>query len=139
MRNTSQNGYHIIKLEKGEEIVSSIKQFCQENKIDSGYFQAIGAVSQAKLSFYNLEKKEYTSQDFNVPLEIASLSGNIALLDRDIAIHCHSCFAKNNFSTIAGHLDQAIVSATCEIILKQLSINLTRKFGQEIGLNLLEL
>lgn len=133
------NSTYIIKLEKGEKIIASMKKFCLNEKIDSGFFQAIGAISQVKLSFYNLEKKEYSSQEFIQPLEIANLIGNIALLKGDVAIHCHACFAKKDFSTIAGHLDEAVTSATCEIILCKNSINLTRKYNEEIGLNLLEI
>ncbi len=107
---------YVLKLKMDEEIIWSILQFCQKNHISSGYFYGLGAVNQAELAFYDLKKKKYQEKIFNEPMEIGSLSGNIASLDKKLIIHCHAVLGKKDFSTISGHLKSAIVSVTAEII-----------------------
>lgn len=139
MKFLKEKKHYILKLELGEEIIDSVAVFCKKENITSGYFFGIGAVSKIKLSSYKLESKEYISQIFNEPLEIASLSGNIATLDKEIKLHCHGVFGKRDFTSVAGHLDEAIVSVTAEIIITPLDQELTRKFDSNIGLNLLDI
>ncbi|MBI4452763.1 DNA-binding protein [Candidatus Woesearchaeota archaeon] len=132
-------GTYAIRLEKGEKILNSIKSFCTENKIKCGYFFGIGAVGDAELGFYIENKKKYNFELFRQPLEIISLSGNITMLNKDIYVHCHAAFSDANMEAIAGHLKEAIVSATCEIFLVKLDSEVERKYDQETGLNLMDL
>lgn len=130
---------HIIRLKKGEELISKILEFCDRNQIDSAWFSGLGAASFAKLAFYDLVKKEYIRKEYTKPLEISALSGNAATLNGKKIIHCHAVLADENFQTFGGHLDELIVAATCEIIFSQLDIKLKRKFDENIGLNLLNI
>ena len=137
MKFINKDHSYIIALKKGEKIIQSIKKICAEQKIQAGYFNAIGAISEVDLGFYNLKLKQYTTKAFTIPLEIASMNGNISTLDEQITIHCHGVFSKKDFSTIAGHVNEAVVAATCEIFITELEININRKYNEKIGLNLL--
>ncbi len=134
MKNT-----HIFRLKKGEELVSSVLNFCQKIYIESAWFSALGAAKQSKLAFYDLNSKSFIRKNFMESLEIVSLVGNIATLDGKLVSHCHVVLSDKNMKTYGGHLDKLIVAATCEIILKPVQIKLTRKYSEEIGLNLLEI
>lgn len=139
MKQTSKDGdKFIIRLEKGEEIIESLIQFCTKNEIDSAYFHGLGAVENATISFYKLNQKEYVHREFNEPMEISNLLGNISKLDNKLIIHAHIVLAREDFSTVSGHLGRAVTSATCEIILTKLNAKLSRKFDEKIGLNLLD-
>ncbi len=133
------NNTYLIRLEKDEKIIESIKQICKDKDIKSGYLSAIGAISSATLALYLLDKKEYFTKDFSEPMEIVSLSANISRLNNEPLIHCHTVISKQDMTAIGGHLNEAIVSATCEIILTPWSSQITRSFNEEIGLNLLDI
>ncbi len=128
----------ILVLSKGDEIVSNLIEFCRKEKITSAKISGIGAVSEAHLAFYRLDKKQFHRHVFSEPLEILSLSGNIAEFEQKIASHLHIVLGRDDFSLIGGHLDRATVAATCEIVIEAFSHKLIRRHDHEIGLNLIK-
>ncbi len=129
----------LIRLEKGEEIIKSLLDFANKNNIKSGFFWGIGAVSQANLGFYKLDKKEYFDKDFNKPMEVTCLIGNLSKFNDDLTIHAHANLSDSDFNLIGGHLNSAIVAATLEIYFTEFNSDITRKFSNKIGLKLLKL
>ena len=130
---------YIIRLDKGEKILESVKNFCAKNGIKCGYFNGIGAASEAEFGFYIESKKKYNFELFRQPLEIVSLNGNITTLNGEIHVHCHAVFGDANMEAIASHLKEAVVSFTCEIFLVSLDSEAERKYDEKTGLNLIDL
>lgn len=139
MKSTQQKNSYTLVLEKGENIIKTLKKFLSQKDIKAAHFSAIGAISEVDLGFYNLDIKQYTTKKFLEPLEIASMTGNVSELDGEIIIHCHGVFSKKDFSTIGGHVNESTVAATCEVFINQLDGKLHRKHDPKIGLNLLDL
>ena len=129
----------IIRLEKGDKIIESLKKFCTENRIKLGYFTGLGAVSTATLAHYTVENKKYTEKTFSGPLEIIQLNGNITKMDGKPYLHAHIILSKKSMEAVAGHLVEGTVSATCEIVLRTLKGRVGRKRNEEIGLNLMDI
>jgi len=127
----------VIRLDKGEEIMEALRKFCYLLAIASGSFTAIGAVEKATISFFEPEKKKFSSKEFTGNYEIVSLTGNISQMRREPYLHCHVIISDNAFCVFGGHLKTAIVSTTCEIILMKLPVVVERKYNDDIGLNLL--
>lgn len=132
-----EKGY-VVRLEKGERLVEKLTEFCKEKNIHSGIFNGIGAVLEAEIGFYNLGKKVYEYKKFDQVLELASLIGNVALVDGEPSIHIHVVVSDQNLQCFGGHLKEATVGATCEIYMTDFELELARKFDSEIGLNLLD-
>lgn len=130
---------YFIRLERGEKIIESLKNFCTKNKIKCGYFSGIGALGEAELAHYIVETKKYTSKIFNQPLEIANMSGNVTTMNEEVYLHCHITLSDEKMNAIAGHLKEGMIAATCEIVLVNLKANVNRKHDEFIGLNLMEL
>ena len=130
---------YFIRLERGEKIIESLKNFCTKNKIKCGYFSGIGALNKAELAHYIVENKKYTSKILKQPLEIINMSGNITTMDKEVYLHCHITLSDEKMNAIAGHLKEGTISATCEIILVKLNAGINRKHNDFIGLNLLDL
>ena len=130
---------YFIRLEKGEKIIESLKNFCIKNKVKCGYFFGIGALGKAELAHYIVESKKYTSKAFNQPLEITNMSGNITTMNEEVYLHCHITLSDEEMNAIAGHLKEGTISATCEIVLVKLNAKISRKHDDFIGLNLLDL
>jgi len=130
---------YAIKLEKGEKIIETLKNFCIENNIFTGYLFGIGALDEAELAHYIVKNKKYNYEIFKQPLEIVSLSGNITTMSNEVYLHCHITLSDVNMEAIAGHLKEGVISATCEVILIRLNVNIERKYDENIGLNLMDL
>ncbi len=130
---------YIIRLEKGELIITSLLGLCNKEKICAGYFNGIGACSEAELAHFNLKTKEYSTKKFTGQYEITSLHGNISTLDNKSYAHAHITIAEDKFAVAGGHLKEAVISATCEIVLVALNSQIERKKDSDTGLNLINI
>ncbi len=133
----SQNNQYVLKLDRGEELVAMIKQFCATNGITGGFFVGLGATSYLKMAWYNLETKKYEEKEYDETLEIANLTGNIAFLANDLIIHVHGSFSNRNLDAIAGHVSQLVVGGACEIKFDKFDAKFSRAYDEQTGLNLL--
>lgn len=128
----------LIRLVKGEEIINTLTKLLKKETIYAAHFSGIGAVQSATLGFYNLKKKKYRWKKFK-ECEVVSLTGNVTVLNDKLFIHAHMVVSDSKFNCYGGHLKEAVVGATLEIVLERLAGKAERKFDEEIGLNLLEL
>lgn len=128
---------HIIGLLQGEEVVQSLVDFCAKKNIKAGFFQGIGGVSSAILAHYNIKTKRYRTQVFTESLEIVSLMGIIARKEGKIYVHCHGAFADRDLRMFGGHVKEAVISATGELVIRESEHELVRRPDERTGLNLL--
>ncbi len=129
----------MIRLEIGDNIIESIQKFCKENNVNLGYFHGLGAVGKVELAHYRVDNKKYSSEIIEDALEIVSLHGNITTMDNEIYLHSHIVVSNDKMQAFGGHLKEATINATCEIVLVSLKGNINRFHNEEIGLNLLDL
>lgn len=129
--------HHFFVLRRGQEVVKETLAFCVQKNISAAYFTAIGAVSSAEISYYDIQKREYLSRSFG-DVEIDAITGNIAVMDGKLVLHAHGNFSDREMKTVGGHLNRAVVSGTCEVFLVPLKESLVRKFDEDTGLNLIK-
>lgn len=127
---------YLLKLTRGERVIESLLQFAREKNIQGGLFHGIGALEDAEVGFYNLAIREYRFKHFPGILELASMTGNIALVDGNPFVHAHVVLSDDEMQAFGGHLKEAIVGVTCEIHLSVLQEPLIRIHEEEVGLNL---
>ncbi len=129
---------YIVRIDKGEEIVETLKKFCESEGIRLGSINGLGATGKAVIGYFDTVKKEYFSRELTGNFEIAPLYGNISTMNGEVYIHCHVNLGNEEFGSHAGHLNSAVVSATFEGIIDVMEGEVERKFSEEIGLNLYE-
>lgn len=130
---------YFIRFERGEKVIASLMALCEAEKIEAGFFNGLGAVGEVELAHYSLPKKEYSFLKLSGQYEITSLHGNISTLDGKPYIHSHITVGDDKFEARSGHLKEAVVSVTAEIVLMALDGQLTRFKDQATGINLLDL
>lgn len=126
-----------LRLDKGEEIVSSLTTFCKKHKITSGSLYGIGATNNVILGCFELKQKKYKYKTIKKSLEILSLVGNISSLDNSPFIHAHIVVSADNFCTYGGHLKCCVVSLTCEIYLTAYDCKIKRLPNKNLGISIL--
>lgn len=131
--------FYLVRLEKGEELVTTLKDFCSRENITLGTVQGIGAVRPLKLGFFNPGSKKYQEQTFDAFYEMTSLSGNVSTKDGETYLHLHVNAASDDYKTVGGHLVSATVSLTSEIIINAIDGKAERTFNEQIGINLFDL
>ena len=129
----------IVRLDAGEEILSSLTELCSQEKIMAGTISGIGAVSYADIGLYEVAKRKYHGTILEEEMEIASLNGNISRKDGKVYLHLHAAFANKQGQVFGGHLRSARISATAEIYIHTVSAKIGRVFDEETtGLNLIQ-
>ncbi|HEV7856016.1 MAG TPA: PPC domain-containing DNA-binding protein [Herminiimonas sp.] len=134
----SEKTYALI-LETGEEAVSQLQRYAQENKLSASRFTAIGAFSSVTLGYFNWEKKEYEKIAVNEQVEVLSLIGDISVQDGEPKTHIHVVVGKRDGSAHGGHLLHAYVRPTLEVILSEAPAYLRRSFDPDSGIALIDL
>jgi predicted DNA-binding protein with PD1-like motif len=130
---------YVIRLETGDDILQSLRDFALTHGIRAGLFDGIGSLNRANLGHYDFQTKQYKHEIFEDDLEIINLSGNIAIMEKQVIPHTHVTLGKRDFSVIGGHLDEGSIANMVEIGLEKLPGRLVKAKDEHMGLNLLQL
>jgi predicted DNA-binding protein with PD1-like motif len=131
--------YYIMRLDRGEEIIGSLHTAAARHPMRSVFFFGLGVGKDIILGFFDTHNKKYITKAFTGEYEFTSFSGNISCTKKETVVHCHATITDKNFNACGGHLFQAVVPATMEIILFPVSPRLQRRKDRVTGLNLLDL
>ena len=107
------------RLAKGDDLLLALERLCQEHQITLGEVRALGAVTQARVGYYDQEKRQYYFLDLNQPLEILSLVGNISLKDGKPMVHAHVTLADKEGRAYGGHLAEGTLIFACEYAVNE--------------------
>ena len=131
---------YFVRIDKGEEIMSSLKNLCIAEKITLAEIKALGAVDDFDVGLFDVATKKFHRNHFQIPAEITSLWGTVTTKDGEVYLHVHMSAANSEGKVFGGHLNSATVSATCEMVIDVLPDDFVveRKFNDEVGLNLFE-
>lgn len=128
-----------LRFDYQENFLESLKNFCTSENIYLANLDGIGSFANSELAFYNVGTKKFQTKVVTNIHEVVSLDGSITEKDGQPYLHIHVVLSDENFAVVGGHLNQAMVGGTLEIVLEKVSGSLGRKFSEEIGLNLLDL
>ena len=128
-----------VVFDTGDEVVSGLLAFAKEKGLAGSHFTAIGAFSDITFGFFDLDKKDYQKLQINEQVEVLSLIGDIALSKGEPKVHAHVVVGKSDGTAHGGHLLEAHVRPTLEVIVIESPEHLVRKTDDETGLALIDL
>jgi predicted DNA-binding protein with PD1-like motif len=128
-----------LVFEPGDEVVSGLTGFAGRHRLAASHLTAIGAFSQAVLGYFDRERRDYRRIPVTEQVEVLSLIGDVALKDGKPALHAHVVLGKADGSTVGGHLLEARVWPTLEVILVESPAHLRRRHDPASGLALIDL
>lgn len=126
----------IARMDQGEEILEQVKEIAQKEEIRLASVQALGAVDQFTVGVFKTEEKEYLANEFRGSFEIVSLTGTINTMNDEFYCHLHMSAGNEKGEVFGGHLNRAVISATCEMVIHVIDGKVDRYHDEEIGLNL---
>ncbi|HEX7400579.1 MAG TPA: PPC domain-containing DNA-binding protein [candidate division Zixibacteria bacterium] len=132
------NGF-MIRLIKGEEIIATLTNFVEEQKIPGGFVFGLGALKDLTLGYFDAENKTYIKKLFPQDLEFGNVTGTISYLEGKPFIHAHVTAGDSDFTSVTGHIFSATISATGEFFILPSDSKIERKPDSDTGLNLLDL
>ena len=120
---------YAFRLKHGDDIKRSIENYCLENGINTGIIlSAVGCIYHAKIRL----AKAIDIMDVEDDFEVLSLNGTISF-GRS---HLHITLSNDKGEVFGGHLNRAVVSVTCEMVINIIDGTVDRYFDEETGLNL---
>ena len=129
-----------LVFDTGEEAMKGITAWATQIGTDAAQFTAIGAFQEAKLGWYDLDAKTYRDINVDEQVEVLTLAGDVSLSpEGEPMVHMHVTCARRDGSTVGGHVQQATVRPTLEVILTEVPARLRRRHDEASGLALLEL
>lgn len=124
----------------GDEFISGLTNFAKDNDLSAASLTALGAFSDATLGYFDMERKEYEKIPVEEQVEVLSLVGSIAPKDDGEAqVHAHVVLGRFDSTTRGGHLLEAHVRPTLEVVLTEWPEHLQRRTDEETGLPLISL
>ncbi|RXI37848.1 DNA-binding protein [Clostridium tetani] len=128
---------YLIRLDRGDEIIESIKVLCKKEDIKGAKVSGIGATNQVVIGIYELENKKYNEKQFKGDFEITSLVGNVSTYKDNLISHLHINLGDKDFNVKGGHLQSAIISVTGEIFLEPIGATLEKEIDEYTGIKIL--
>jgi predicted DNA-binding protein with PD1-like motif len=124
----------------GDELATGLAKFAEEQKLADASFKAIGGLSSVRLAWFSWETKKYVpSVTLDEQVELLSLIGDVALQDGKPVVHAHAVIGKEDGTAHGGHLLEARIRPTCELVLTESPARLQKFIDPESGLALIRL
>ena len=124
----------------GDEVSEGLLAFAREHKLEGAHFTAIGALADVTLGYWEWETKDYKRIPIREQVEVLAMVGNIAQgPDGGPKVHAHLVVGKADGTAHGGHLLEAHVRPTLEVVVTEAPKHLRRRIDEETGLALIHL
>lgn len=128
-----------LVLDRGDEVMSSLQRFATEHSLTASRVTAIGAFESAVLGYFNWNSKQYERIPIDEQVEVLSLVGDIALDGDQPKVHAHVVLGRRNGQAMGGHLLEARVRPTLELMLVESPAHLKRVCDPVSGIPLIRI
>ena len=126
----------IARIDKGEEILTQLKNIALKEEIKLASVRALGATDDFTVGVFKVDEKKYYANHFTGDFEIVSLTGTISTMNGEYYAHLHMSAGDEQGRVFGGHLNEAIISATCEMVIEVIDGQVDRVRDESVGLNL---
>ncbi len=139
MQSACYGDHYVLRLDEGEQAVSTLRSFLVEHGVLGGYFLAWGGFSRLTLKYYSMAERGFHEREIDKQVEVVSLLGNIACMDGEPVIHAHMTVGDADFNTYSGHLGEGTVRPMLEVFVTAFPGVLRRVWDSQRGLAMLHL
>jgi len=139
IHNAPQRTFAIV-FDQGDDVLENLLAFARQHRLTAASFTGLGALSDAVLGYFDWQTKEYRRIPIEEQVEVLNLTGNVALAgDGGPKLHAHIVLGKADGTAHGGHLLEAHVRPTLEVIVTEPPAHLQRRTDPESGLALIQL
>jgi uncharacterized protein len=130
----------VLVFQTGDELATGLSRFAEEQQLSASSFEGLGGLSSVRLAWFSWESKRYEpSVTLDEQVELLSLIGDVALRDGKPFVHAHAVISKKDGTAYGGHLLEARIRPTCEVVLTESPTPLEKVIDPESGLALIRL
>ena len=127
----------VARLPHGCDLLEEIAAVATRHGVAAAEVRAIGALSEARLAYYDQRERVYGEFAVDGPVELVSLLGNVSQRDGATVAHVHATLAGDDGACVGGHVAPGCRVFACELMLQELEGEpLEREHDEVTGLPL---
>ena len=130
---------YVMVFDQGDEVIATLRTFARTEGLEASHVTAIGAFSEVTLGYFDRERRAYARIPIREQVEVLTLAGDIAIGDDGPSVHAHVVVGKRDGTAHGGHLMEARVWPTLEVVLADAPERLRRRMDPRVGLPLIDL
>src|SRR5208282_762880 len=130
---------YLLVFSTGQHVMNGLLAFAKKHNLVAGHLTGIGAIDDAVIGYFDPQKKAYLRNHEKGQAEVLSVTGNLALYEKEPFFHVHVALGLRDGAARGGHLFEATVRPTVELVLTTYARTVERKIDPETGLPLLDL
>jgi hypothetical protein len=123
---------------QGDEAFSGLLEFAEKYHVKSAHFTAIGAIDGATVAWFDSQRKMYKKIPIQGQHEVIGMSGDIALYQGKPVVHTHMIVGSPDGTTQGGHVLEAHVSPTLEVMVTVDPVTMQKRFDPATDLTLID-
>ena len=127
----------VLVYKHGDTVMDPLLEFLKEQSVGAARLSGIGALESVTLGYFDWESKTYQPHEVEEQIELLSLAGDVALSNGEPAVHAHVVVGRRDTTTLGGHLIEATVRPTLELIIEDTPAHLKKRIDPETGLALI--
>lgn len=136
---SEQNGSRtfVLVFGLGERVMEPLLRFLRQESVHAARLTGIGALESVTLGYFDWDAKEFVRNEVRGQVELLSLAGDVALKEGEPNVHAHVVLGRRDASTLGGHLLDATVRPTLELIIEDAPAELRKTVDASSGLALI--
>jgi uncharacterized protein len=138
LNQSAQETTYAVIFGAGDEILGGLTKFAEGNHISAARITGIGSIHNGTLAWLNPETKKFRLIHIDQQAEVLSLLGDIAMYQGKPVVHVHMVVGFGDGTAHGGHLLQAHVWPTLEVIVTAYPRPLYKKFDAEKGIAVID-
>jgi len=128
-----------VVFDTGDEVAKGLLEFARLQHLAASQFTAIGAFSDAVIAYFRWDTRQYMHIPIPEQTEVLTCAGDVTVTDDGPQVHAHVVLGKSDGSAHGGHLIEAHVRPTLEVVLTESPAHLRRRRDQRSGLSLIHI
>ena len=125
-----------LRLDRGDEVVAAIRRLAEAEGVKLASVTGLGATDDFTVGIFDTAEKQYHALHYTGAHEITSLVGSVNTMNGEHYSHLHMTASDISGAVVGGHLNQARISATAEIVIVVTDGTVDRFRDEAVGLNL---
>lgn len=126
----------LVRLDPGDEVVASLEELARKEDIKLAMVQGLGALNRVVMGVYDVAAQQFKATTLEEALEMISLTGTLDTMGDGHYSHFHIAVGDEKGRAYGGHLKEAVISATAEIVVTKLPGQIDRIKSEVTGLNI---
>jgi predicted DNA-binding protein with PD1-like motif len=128
-----------VVFDSGDEVMQGLQRFATREALTAASLTAIGAFERVTLGYFDVRRRDYSRIELDEQVEVLTLAGNVALSGDERKVHAHVVVGRSDGTAHGGHLLEAVVRPTLEVVVVESPAHLHRRTDRETGLALIDL